>query len=116
MNYDVNALVQTRIRIAEIRNEIRNLKDSNQNCAFMVEKTAIEKAEGNYGKNAEERERFLKNALMESEDYTTQTQNLLQLQQELELEEAKMYSYIDLRKDIELNQRDRMIEAGLNVV
>lgn len=109
-------MIQSRIRIAELRNEIRQLKESNQNCAFIVEKTAIERVEGNYGKNAEERERFLKNALMESEEYSNQTQSILQLQHELELEEAKFYSYVDLRKDIEINQKDRMIEAGLTSI
>lgn len=113
MEYNVNALVESRMRLAELRNQLRLLKETIVNDTFSIEKKAIEDSGGNYGKNAEERERYLKNALLESSQYVNNTQEMSRLQCEIEIEEAKFYALIDLRKDQELNQRDRMIEANI---
>jgi hypothetical protein len=115
MEYNVNQMVETRLRIAELRNELRVLKQRVDNDGFLIEKKAIEDSGGNYGKNAEERERFLKGVLLESTNYVSSTQELSRLQCEIELEEAKLDAYRDLRKEIELNQRDKMIEANITI-
>lgn len=113
MEYNVNSMVDSRLRVAELRNQLRLLKQTIENDTFSIEKKAIEESGGNYGKNAEERERYLKNALLESTQYVNNTQELSRLQCELELEEAKLDALRDLRRDQELNQRDRMIEANI---
>jgi len=114
MQYDVNVLVETRLRIAELRNSIRNLKTALDQARFSVENKAIESSGGNYGKNAEERERFLKYALLESSEYSEIEKSLSNYQSELEIEEARLDSFRDLRRDIEIQQRDRAIEANVN--
>lgn len=114
MQYDVDSLVQTRMRIAELRNSIRNLKNSMDQTRFKVETQAIESSGGNYGKNAEERERYLKLAVLESSEYGQIESNLSQFQSELEIEEARLDSFRDLRRDIEIQQRDRAIESNVN--
>jgi hypothetical protein len=110
MRYDVDSLVQTRMRIAEIRNSIRELKQHLDSIRFKVETNAIESNGGNYGKNAEERERFLKFALLESSEFISSEKNFLQLQNELEIEEARLDSFRDLRREIEIQQREKAIE------
>jgi hypothetical protein len=116
MQYSVEAIVESRLRIAEIRNSIRNLKNSIDSDRFKIEMRAIESSGGNYGKNAEERERYLKNVLLESANFVENERTLLSFQNELELEEARFESLRDLRRDIELQQRDRAIEANVNLL
>lgn len=113
--FSTSSLIESRIKVAELRNSIRTLKHKIETTQFRVENDAIKSVEGNYGKNAEERERFLKNAIYESKHYVNMEEELISLQNSLELEEATLFSIRDLRRELELEIKHKMIEVGINI-
>lgn len=102
------------MKLAELRNSLRIFKSNLDSSKFKIEKHAIDSNDGNYGKNAEERERFLKNALFESDSYVDLENRVISLQNEIEIEEAKIDCLRDLRREIEMQQRERMIDSGVS--
>jgi hypothetical protein len=114
MEYNTQELVESRMRTAELRNSIRVLKHNIEKTRFTIEIDAINKSDGNYGKNAEERERFLKLAISESSEFHSLEDELLNLQNSLELEEAKIESLRDLRRESEMELRERMIDSNVS--
>ena len=120
MDYSVDSLVESRMKLAELRNSLRVFRANLDSSKFKIEKHAIEKHaidsnDGNYGKNAEERERFLKTALLESDNYVDLENRVISLQNEIELEEAKIDCLRDLRRELEMQRRERMIDSGVSV-
>ena len=114
MNYSVDSLVESRMKLAELRNSLRIFK-SNLESKFKIEKNAIDSNDGNYGKNAEERERFLKTALLESDSYVDLENRTISIQNEIEIEEAKIDCLRDLRRELEMEQKERIIDSGISV-
>jgi hypothetical protein len=114
MEYSTQALIDSRMKLAELRNALRILKHTVEKTRLKVEAEAITKADGNYGKNAEERERYLKLAINESIEYVNMEDEILSLQIALELEEAKIESLRDLRREAEMNLKERMIDSNVN--
>lgn len=114
MNYSVDSLVESRMKLAELRNSLRIFKSNLDSSKFKIEKHAIDSNDGNYGKNAEERERFLKNALFESDSYVDLENRIITIQNEIEIEEAKIDCLRDLRREIEMQQRERMLDSGVS--
>lgn len=115
MDYSVDSLVESRMKLAELRNSLRVFRANLDSSKFKIEKHAIDSNDGNYGKNAEERERFLKTALLESDSYVDLENRVISLQNEIEIEEAKIDCLRDLRRELEMQQRDRMIDSGISV-
>lgn len=115
MEYNVNTLVESRLKLAELRNSLRIYKSNIESSKFKIEQNAIQSVDGNYGKNSEERERFLKNALFESDSYVDLENRIISVQNEIELEEAKLDALRDLRRDLDMLQKDRLIEANINI-
>lgn len=113
MSLNTKSLTESRMKVAELRNSIRILKHNIESTRFIVECDAIKSVEGNYGKNSEERERFLKNALFEAKDFLSMEDKLISLQNSLEIEEAKIYSLRDERRELELELRQKMIDLNL---
>lgn len=114
MEYSTQALIDSRMKLAELRNSIRVIKSNIEKTRFKVETEAIKQADGNYGKNAEERERYLKLVINESSEFVNMEDELLHLQNTLELEEAKIESLRDLRREAEMNLKERMIDSKVN--
>jgi hypothetical protein len=115
MNYNVDSLIESRMRLAELRNSLRIFKSNLESSRFKIEKSAIDTTGGNYGKNAEERERFLKTALFESDSYLDLENRVISIQNEIELEEAKIECLRDLRKELDYQQKERMIDSDVSV-
>ncbi len=111
MEYSVESLVECRSNLVNLRIEARHLKASIDNTKFIVERDAIEAASGNYGKNAEERDRFLSKALLESSDYRDISLKYQDILDSIEREETQLEILRDLRRERETLQRDRMIES-----
>ena len=112
MNYSVDSLVESRMKLAELRNSLRIFKSNLDSSKFKIEKNAIDSNDGNYGKNAEERERFLKTALHSYVDLENRT---ISIQNEIEIEEAKIDCLRDLRRELEMEQKERIIDSGISV-
>lgn len=114
MDFSTNALIESRLKTAELRNSIRLLKNTIERTRFKIEIDAIKSVDGNYGKNAEERERFLKLAINESIQFVELEDELISLQNSLELEEAKIESLRDLRRENEIILKEKLIDANIN--
>ena len=115
MNYSVDSLVESRMKLAELRNSLRIFKSNLDSSKFKIEKNDIDSNDGNYGKNAEERERFLKTALLESDSYVDLENRTISIQNEIEIEEAKIDCLRDLRRELEMEQKERIIDSGISV-
>lgn len=115
MEFSTNALIESRIKTAELRNSIRLLRNTLDRTRFKIEIDAIKGVDGNYGKNAEERERFLKLAINESSQFLQLEDELISLQNSLELEEAKIESLRDLRREHETIIKEKLIDANINI-
>lgn len=114
MEFNTQELIETRMRIVELRNSIRMLRHNNEKFRFKIESDAINESGGNYGKNAEERERFLKSKLNNTLEFVDQENELLNLQHSLELAEAKMDCLRDLRREAEMILKERMLDSNLS--
>ena len=114
MVFTTESLIESRMRTAELRNSIRVLKHNIEKTRFIVEIDAIKQADGNYGKNAEERDRFLKSAINESSTFTSMEDELLSLQNALELEEVKIDSLRDLRRESEMILKEKLIDSNIS--
>jgi len=114
MEFNTQELIESRMRTAQLRNSIRVLKHNIEKNRFNIETDAIRRSDGNYGKNAEERERFLKLAINESVEFHSLEDELMDLQNSLELEEAKIESLRDLRRESEMMLRERMIDSNVS--
>lgn len=115
MIFSTESLIESRMRTAELRNSIRVVKQNIDKTRFNLESNAIKQADGNYGKNAEERERFLKTAINESVEHSSLEQELISLQNLLELEEAKIEAYRDLRKEREMELKEKILDSGITL-
>ena len=111
--YSVSEMIEARERAAAARNKVRMLKSQLDTLRGVVENEAIESVGGNYGKNAEERERFLTNALNESASYSDLHSDHLDALNELENAETQLSIMHDLRRDLEYQQRERMLDVEL---
>lgn len=115
MVFTTESLIESRMRTAELRNSIRVLKYNIEKTRFVIETDAIKNADGNYGKNAEERDRFLKAAINESSTFMNMEDELLSLQNALELEEAKIESLRDLRKESDMVLKEKLIDSNISL-
>lgn len=115
MIFNIESLLESRIKAAELRNSIRTIKHNIEKTKFTLETNAIKSTDGNYGKNAEERERFLKLVINESKEYSSMEQELISLQNLLELEEAKIDSLRDLRREKEIEIKEKFLDSGISL-
>lgn len=115
LEFSISELVEVRSELAQLRIQARRLKDQIERTKFIVEKDAIENASGNYGKNAEERERFLTGSLLESSEYRDITSEYQDVLDQIETKETALEILRDLRRERETLQRDRMIESRTEV-
>ncbi len=112
--YSVEALVDSREAVTRARIRVRDLKQRLDLLKPKVQQEAIESAGGNYGKNAEERDRFLQQALNESASYSDLSEEYREATTELEIAETQFMIYRDLRRDLEYQQRESMIRLEMS--
>jgi hypothetical protein len=114
MEFNTQNLIESRLKVADLRNSIRVIKNNIEKTRFRVEMESIKSVDGNYGKNAEERERFLQSAINESSEYVRMEDELISLQNSLEVEEAKIESLRDLRRELEMILKEKVIDSNIN--
>lgn len=113
LEFSIEELVNSRNRLAELRIKARLMKNELESAKIIAENDAINGVGGNYGKNAEERDRFIATALLESSNYKDCQSQYQEILDAIELEEANLEILKDLRRERETLQRDRMIESEI---
>lgn len=108
---DLERLANARRALAELRAALRAAERALADEKLRAEQAAIDSANGPYGRNAEERERFLALALQRSEPYQRALRAAEQLRQRVELAQTELEILLDAERDRRLRLAERMIRV-----
>ena len=111
INDATDQILGYRLEIAALENAVAALEEMKFSRRMQVERRAIDEAGGNYGKNEEDRKRFLNLAAMDDAQYQTLVHQLQETQARLRTAHAHMDSLRDIRRANEWTIRDRMVAA-----
>ncbi len=112
MSNEVPRLAELRLKLAALRIALRSAEDDLPVVKAKAEQVAIERAgEAGYGKNAEDRARYLTIALSDDLPYVTAVERLRVAQSQVDMVQAEIETQRDERREREADRLERLIDA-----